>query len=163
MVFCRASIARNSGGQTNLMVKPISAANTSACETSDSKLTFMLPPGCPSALAEPREQRVAGGEPQRQADADDERGVDQAEQQEHLALQRVGELRLARGGFEEAAAHDADADAGAERAEADHQADADAGVGLHHGDELEFFHCFSLSERSIVIRDARAPSPSRRR
>ena len=43
------------------------------------------------------------------------------------------ELRLACGTFEETAAHDADADARAGRAQADHQADADAGVGLDHG------------------------------
>src|SRR5262245_14187599 len=101
-------MARSSGGQTNLMVNAMNARNTTPWAISE-KLKFMrasrlaLP-----ASAEPREQRVAGGEPQRQADADDERCVDQAEQQEYLALQRVGELGLARGGLEEAAAHDAE-------------------------------------------------------
>jgi hypothetical protein len=52
------------------------------------------------------------------------------------------ELGLARGAFEEAAAHDAHAHARAERAQADHEADADAGVGLDHGEQLEFFHLF---------------------
>ena len=39
--------------------------------------------------AETGEQRIAEGEPQREAHADDERGVDQAEQQEHFRLQRA--------------------------------------------------------------------------
>jgi hypothetical protein len=43
---------------------------------------------------------------------------------------------LARRGLQEAAAHDAHADAGAGRAQADHEADTDTGVGLHHGEEL---------------------------
>ena len=42
--------------------------------------------------------------------------------------------------LQEAAAHDAHADAGAERAQADHEADADAGVGLDHRQHLKFFH-----------------------
>jgi hypothetical protein len=92
----------------------------------------------------PCEQRVGEREEHREAHADDERGVDQAEQQEHLRLQLGHELRLARGALEEAAAHDAHADARAERAEADHEADADAGVGLDHGDQLEFVHSFSF-------------------
>jgi hypothetical protein len=78
---------------------------------------------------------------------DDERGVDQAEEQEDASLQRVGELGLARRRLEEAAAHDAHADAGAGGAQADHQADADTGIGLDHGEHLEFFHCCSFLER----------------
>ena len=45
-----------------------------------------------------------------------------AHQQEHLGLQPVHQLRLARRGFEELAAHDADADARADGAQADHVA-----------------------------------------
>ena len=63
-------------------------------------------------------------------DADEERRVDQAGEQEHAALQHRDQFRLARGGLEELRTHDADADAGAERAEADHEADGDGGVGL---------------------------------
>ena len=59
-----------------------------------------------------------------------------------FACSESDELGLARRGFEEAAAHDAHADAGAERAQADHEADADAGVGLDHGEQLKFFHCY---------------------
>src|SRR6185295_612749 len=106
-------------GQTNFIVKPMKATKTIACATSV-KLRFMLP-SAKCALAERRRERVGEGEEHRDAQADDERGVDQAEQQEHLALQRVGQLRLARRGFEEAAAHDADADARACGAKADHE------------------------------------------
>jgi len=73
-------------------------------------------------------------------EADDERGVDQAEQQEHLDLPAADHFRLARRALEEAAAHDADAHAGTQGTEPDHKADADAGVSLDQGDELEFFH-----------------------
>src|SRR4051812_5458519 len=140
MVFWRSSMARRSGGHTNLTVNQMNAAKTIACAKSV-KLMFMLPlRRLRNRSAEPRQQGVARGEPQRKAHADDEGRVDQAEEQENLALQRVSELGLARSGFEKAAAHDADADAGAKRAQADHQSDADAGVGLDHCDELKFFH-----------------------
>src|SRR6185295_10280118 len=101
--FWRCSIARSVCGQISLTVNQMKAAKTMACANSV-RLMFMR-----SLLREPgpsrtqlREQRVAGGEPEREADADDEGGVDQAEQQEHFRLQRVGELRLARGRFQEA-------------------------------------------------------------
>src|SRR5258706_8212215 len=121
MVFWRASMARSMCGQMNFTLDQIKLANTIACATSV-KLRFM-PPSPSKRLAERRRERVGEGEEHRDAQADDERGVDQAEQQEHLALQRVGELGLARRGLEEAAAHDAHADAGAGGAEADHEAD----------------------------------------
>ena len=44
------------------------------------------------------------------ADADEERGVDQAGEQEHAALQHRHELRLAGSRLEELRAHDADAE-----------------------------------------------------
>jgi hypothetical protein len=53
--------------------------------------------------------------------ADDERRVDQAGQQEHLGLQFAHQLGLARGRLEVLAAHDADADAGAEGTQTDDQ------------------------------------------
>src|SRR3954465_7206724 len=137
MVFWRASMARSIGGQTNFTVNQMNAANVIACATIE-KFRFMLPPAGRSA--ERGGQRVGEGEEHRDAQTDDERSVDQAEQQEHLALQRVGELGLARGGLEEAAAHDTYADAGARGAEADHEADADARVSLHHGQKLKFIH-----------------------
>src|SRR4051812_4810400 len=152
IVFWRSSIARRSGGQTNLTVNQMNAAKTIACAKSV-KLMFMLRlRRFPNRSAESRQQRVARGEPQRKAHADDEGRVDQAEEQEHLALQRVGELGLARGGFEEAAAHDAHADAGARGPKAHHQADADPRVGLHHRQQLKLVHWFfSFPKRDELV------------
>ena len=59
-------------------------------------------------------ERVHEGQVHRDADADDRNRVDQADQQEHLALQQRHEFGLARGTFEELAAHDAHADCGAD-------------------------------------------------
>jgi hypothetical protein len=64
--------------------------------------------------------------------------------------ERSIKLRLTRPGFEEAAAHDADADTRAGRPEADHQADADARVRLDHGQKLHFFHLSFLSAEAVV-------------
>ena len=47
--------------------------------------------------------------------------------------------------LEEAAAHDAHADAGPRGAHADHEADADPGVGLDHRQSLKLFHFSFLS------------------
>ena len=71
------------------------------------------------------QQRVGEREEHREADADDVRRVDQAEEQEDLRLQLRHQLRLAGRAFQEARAHDAHAHARAERAQADHEADAD--------------------------------------
>src|SRR5436190_11316108 len=132
MVFWRASTMRRSGGQTNLTVNQMKAANVMACATSE-RLRFI-------ALAEGARERIGESKEHRDTQADDERRVDQAEQQEHLALQRVRQLGLARGRFQEAAAHDAHADAGAGGAEADHEADTDSGIGLHHREQLKLVH-----------------------
>jgi hypothetical protein len=108
-------------------------------------------------------------EQHRDAEADDERRVDQPEQQEYLRLQLRHQLRLACRAFQEARAHDADADARAERAKADHQADADARVGLDHRDELHLVHCFlpfglcMEAGDEYAVSDARAPSRCTRR
>src|SRR5687767_12275240 len=68
------------------------------------------------------QERVGGGEPQRNTGTDNEGRVDQAGQQEHLGLQLVHQFGLAGGGLEVLAAHDADTDAGTDSAEADDQA-----------------------------------------
>ena len=47
-------------------------------------------------LGQLAQERVGGGEPQRDTRADDDRGVDQAGQTEQLGLQLVHEFRLAR-------------------------------------------------------------------
>ena len=87
-------------------------------------------------LRELAEERVRGGEPQRDTGADDEGRVDQAGEQEHLGLQLAHQLGLTRGGLEVLAAHDADADTGAERALTDDEAggDGDKADDLFHGD-----------------------------
>src|SRR6267378_5021814 len=144
--FWRCSIARISGGQMNLTVNQMNSAKARACAIRV-RLMFI---GSRAGLAAQRaEQRVGEREEHADPEADDERGVDQPEEQEHLDLQRRDHFRLARRALEEAAAHDADAHAGAQRAQPDHEADADAGIGLDQGDELEFFHYGSLSRTSI--------------
>src|SRR6266478_5063988 len=135
MVFCRASIARSSGGQTTFTVNQMNSANATACA-----ISVRLKLIASSLLRNHREQWVGKCKHHGETDADDERRVDQAEKQEHFDLQRVGELRLARRGLEEAAAHHAHADARPRRANADHEADTDAGIGLDHGQKLKFLH-----------------------
>src|SRR5258706_21567 len=146
--FWRCSIARISGGQMNLTVNQMNSAKASACAIRV-RVRFMCgswrsrpapASGSRHLAAQRAEQRVGEREEHADPEADDERGVDQAEQQEHLGLQRRDHLRLARRALEEAAAHDAHAHAGAERAQPDHKADSHPGVGLDEGDELEFFH-----------------------
>ena len=84
--------------------------------------TISLASGRADSRRQLLDERIGGREPQRDADADDERRVDQAEQQEDLGLQHVHQLRLARGGLDVLARHDAHADAGAQRADTDDQA-----------------------------------------
>src|SRR5258708_24707128 len=161
MVFCRVSMARSMCGWMNFSVNQMKAVKTMARATSV-KLRFMLPPrGLRSA--ERGGERIGEGEEHRDAQADDEGGVDQAEQQEHLALQRVGELGLARRRLEEAAAHDAHADAGARRPQTDHEADADTGVGLNHRQQLKFVHLVFPLSKDGAFSGVRAPSRCRRR
>src|SRR5215217_6807765 len=76
MVFWRASMARSMCGHTNFTVNQMNAANVIAWATSV-RLRFMLLP--PARLAECGGQRVGESEEHRDAQADDERGVDQAE------------------------------------------------------------------------------------
>src|SRR5678816_4739858 len=102
------SMARNSGGHTNFAQNMKNATKTMACAMSV-RLKFMLL-SLSGGLSDLRQQRVGEREEHREADADDERGVDQAQQQEHLRLQLRDQLRLAGGALEEARAHDADAD-----------------------------------------------------
>ncbi len=147
--FWRVSMARIRCGHTNFDVNQMNAANATACITSV-KLMFMAAPWQlddgrrTRYLSRGEDQRIAEREQHREADADDERRVDQAEQQEHLRLQLRHQLRLARGAFEKPRTHDADADARAERAEADHETDADAGIGLDHRQCLQFVHFLSF-------------------
>ena len=60
------------------------------------------------------------------------------------------------GTLEEARAHDAHADARAERAEADDQADADPGGGLDRGDQLQLVHlAVPFGLRKVYVEKAR--------
>ena len=77
--------------------------------------------------------------------ADNERRVDQADQQEHLGLQRIHQFRLTRGRLEEAATHDADADTCASSAEADDKTGGKSDKTNH------LFHDNSFSNRFEVV------------
>src|SRR5678815_1230734 len=93
----RVSTARISGGHTNFAVNQMNAANATAC-ISSVRLMFIGDPCARSeaALLETgRDQRIAEREQHRDAEADDERRVDQPEQQEYLRLQLRHQLRLA--------------------------------------------------------------------
>src|SRR5438552_3910394 len=145
--FWRVSIARISGGQTNFAVNRMKAKNATAC-INNVRLMFMTGPLFPllqsricARLFQPRwNERIAEREEHRDTQADNERRVDQAEEQEHFCLQRRNHFRLPRGPFEKARAHDADADARAERTQADHEPDADARVCLDLRDQLQLVH-----------------------
>src|SRR5205814_6227366 len=96
-------------------------------------------------LLDDAEKRIGESEEHRETHADDERRVDEAEEQENLALQLRHELGLARSAFQEAARHDADADASAQRTQPDHEADADARVRLDLREHLKLVHSGVLS------------------
>src|SRR5439155_22938300 len=98
--FCRASMARISGGQTNFAQNQMKTPKATAC-ISSVRLMFMTGLYC-NVGARPlfqarRNQRIPEREQHCDAQPDDERRIDQAEQQEHLRLQRRDHFRLARG------------------------------------------------------------------
>src|SRR5688572_3055467 len=149
----------------NFAVIQMNTANVTAC-ANNVRLMFMTPrPSEPSGSYDGK-QRIRDREPHRETYADDERRVDQAEQQENLGLQRGDQFGLARAGLEEAAAHDADADAGSGGAEPDHEADADGGVRLDHAEYLNLVHSSSFPLKAVVgdcvLSVSRAPSTDRR-
>jgi hypothetical protein len=99
----------------------------------------MLSSGCSSSNggSDLAQERVGSGEPQRNTGTDDERSVDQADQQEHLGLQFVHQLGLAGGRFEVLAAHDADADTGANGTQTNDQAGGEGNkANDFHGDSF---------------------------
>ena len=67
------------------------------------------------------QERVGRSEPQSNTGTNNEGRVDQTCQQEHLGLQLIHQLGLAGCRFEVLAAHDADADAGAESTQTNDQ------------------------------------------
>ena len=105
------------------------------------------------SLRQRAEQRVGEREQHGQADADEERRVDEAGEQEHAALQHRGQLGLAGGGLEELRAHDADADAGADGAQADDEADAESDVTLNGCDRFHFKSPGRKSKQSNEMTD----------
>jgi hypothetical protein len=66
-------------------------------------------------------ERVCEREHHRDTNTDQERRIDQTSKQEHFGLQAVHQFWLASRGFDEFAAHDANADTCANSAEADDQ------------------------------------------
>src|SRR5688500_1190706 len=168
-IFCwRSSMAFINGGQMNLTVNQMRIANDSIWP-SKVIFGFMSCPADRSAPRRHAEvllathgsarlpcvvpvrstargvgdrggERIGEGEHHRHADADQERRVDQAGEQEHAAGQHRREFGLAGDGLEELRTHDADAERSAHGAEADDEADAEGGEGLDLGDE---FHCGS--------------------
>jgi hypothetical protein len=143
--FWRASIAPSSGGQTNRTVNQMKSANATACAINE-KLMFMSTSSRGDARSRPRYFGITASSGLANANiiARPTPMMNEASirpsSRNTFACSEFGELGLARSGFEEAAAHDADADAGACRADPDHQADADAGVGLDHCQILQFVH-----------------------
>src|ERR1051326_2198303 len=115
--FCRAAMACISAGQMNFAQAHMKTKKIPAC-MNRVRLMFMTvsPDPCrPSGLLQScRDERVRVREEHGDPEADDEGGVDQAEEQEYLGLQRRNHFRLPGGPFEEPRAHDADAHAGAE-------------------------------------------------
>src|SRR3982751_2897305 len=102
-------MARMSGGHTKRAVNQMNAPKATAC-INRVRLMFIRRSDTP--LFEPgRDQWIAECEQHRDAEADDERRVDQSKQQEHLGLKLRHQFRLTCGAFEEPRTHDADADA----------------------------------------------------
>jgi hypothetical protein len=100
----------------------------------------------PSSLGDRAQEGVRECEEQRETDAYERDCVQEAGDDEHLHLQRRGQLRLARGAFQELAAEQAEANGGTESTEAEDQSDAEGGEALNLGNTCEIFH-FS-SERT---------------
>jgi hypothetical protein len=88
-----------------------------------------------------RDERVGEGEEQREADADHRDRVDERRDDEHLGLQHRGELRLTGSAFEEASTENAEADGGAERAEAEDDAHG------QHGHTVDSCHSILLTKK----------------
>src|SRR5262249_7617785 len=90
----RVPVARKTAGRSS--VKTRAGPRTASLSVGD--------------LRQLAQERVGRREPQGDTDADDERSVDQADQQEHLRLQFTHQFGLAGSRLEVLAAHDADAD-----------------------------------------------------
>src|SRR5262249_52757592 len=100
--FWRASMAFSSGGHTNFSVNPMNSRKAMPCAIIVKFRFIFLSPSREKQLAllgDDGEERVAEREQHGETDADDEGRVDQAQQQEHLGLQRRDHFRLARGAF----------------------------------------------------------------
>src|ERR1700739_3319540 len=173
--LARSSMAPRMWGQIHFIVPKISRANTTIC-TRSVRLMFTVRNSRPERLGCRRrsmrrqraEERIREREEQREADADHRDRIQEARDQEHLHAQHRQQLRLARGACDEAAAENAEADGGPERAHAEDDADGQHGHGL---DVCNVFH--SISPRSkpdqkknpraaAAFSDARGPSTGKR-
>src|SRR5215469_15414177 len=160
----RSSIALRIGGQIHFIVMRMSVANTIICTTSvrlmfTVRLSRRPKPGRSRSVRRlyRAEERIREREEQREADADHRDRVQQARDQEHLHAQHRQQLRLARRAFDEAAAENAEADGGAERAHAEDDADGQHGHGL---DVCNVFHS-TLLEKTCNRKNPSAPAASR--
>src|SRR3990167_6463641 len=82
--FWRVSTARISGGHMNLAVNQMNAAKVSAWASSVKLMFIIVPFRDLQPLLDHRQQRVGKREKQPDAEADNERRVDQPQQQEHF-------------------------------------------------------------------------------
>src|SRR3954465_12559000 len=89
-----------------------------------------------------RQERVREREEQREAESDEPDRVQQAGDDEHLHLQRRGQLGLARRAFQELAAEQAEADGGTQGAHAEDDADGECGETLDLRVLSNVFHFF---------------------
>src|SRR5215467_14193982 len=142
----RSSIAARICGQIHFIVPQMSVANTTICTTSV-RLMFTLRVSVrgseSGSVLNPAEERVCEREEQRETDADHRHRIEQTRHQEHLHAQHRQQLRLARRALDEAAAENAKADGGAERAAAEDDADGQHGHGL---DVCNAFHSTLLQQ-----------------
>src|SRR5690554_4542349 len=134
----RSSSAFMIGGHTNFIVNQPRMKNTTIWAIRVAFRFTVLDPRWVLRRWRSGDERVGEGEHHRDTDTDQERGVDQTGQQEHLGLQGVHQLRLTGRGFEVFAAHDADADASTDGAHTDDQASSQRDVteGDFHDNSL---------------------------
>src|SRR5688572_15261174 len=151
MVLRRSSMTFISTGQMNFMLNQTKTIIAIVCPI-NVRLKSIEPlprlprsAACAGRLLQLPDERVGEGEEQRDTHADHRDGVQERHDDEHLRLQHRGELRLASGALEEAAAQQAHADAYAECAEADEDRDSNRGKTNHS------FHRTSPGQKPLVM------------
>src|SRR5579862_7208978 len=155
----RSSMAPRMTGHTHFITAKTSVANTSICTMSVRFMFTVRSPGStPSDAArsvrrQRAQERIREGEEQREADTYHRDRIEQAGDQEHLHEQHRQELRLACRALDEAAAENAEADGGAERAHAEDDADGQHRHGL---DMCNVFHSISPRNKPDSDTETRA-------